>query len=294
MCSLASQCLKPKDWWLVNMLAAVHARVAELDAPAAAELLYAAAELCCRSGTRLPSKKWVQDMSACFWAGLVHQGLPLGGETVGGDTAAVSSASASAGAVETAAGPAAAVALSAAGSASYPARVTGARAAAAAPRPLTAEQLAQGLWGAVQVGMRPDEQQWAAWEAAAAGMHWALPLDAAAQAVKAYKAAGRIMPRQLSKQLRAEKDAAEAARHAEVEAAAAARMAAARQLRAQQERMRTAAAAVAAHQSAVAGDRAGQAGKPDSQQPQQLQQPQQQPEQQAEQEAEQQDGGVAV
>jgi hypothetical protein len=213
---LAANAFVPSAWWLVQMLATVHARVTEFDGAAAAELLYAAAQLCGSSGSRLPSTKWVQDFSARFWdalaaaAGQQHQG--------------------------------AAAAAPAAGAGRRPA------AAAAGARGLSGQQLAQGLWGSLAVGFQPSDAQWADWEGAAGGLQWALPLEGAQQAVLAYKQAGRIMPRQLGQRLQAEQQAAQAARRAEVEAATAARTAAAAQLRAQQQRMRAAAATVAAHQ----------------------------------------------
>jgi hypothetical protein len=113
---------------------------------------------------------------------------------------------------------------------------------------MTAEQLGLGLWGALTVGFRPSEEQWGHWEAAAAALDWGLPLDAVQAAVLGYKAAGRTLPKALSRQLQKEREKAAAAAKSEVEAAAAARAEAAQQLMMQQERMRQAAAAVAAFQ----------------------------------------------
>jgi hypothetical protein len=117
---------------------------------------------------------------------------------------------------------------------------------------LTAEQLADGLWGAVTVGYKPNEQQWGAWEAAAAAVGWQLPLQQARNAVQAMRAAKHTVPEPLLQQLQQEFDRHKAARAAEVAAAEAARQQAAAALSAQQQRAATAAAAIAAHRAAAA------------------------------------------
>ncbi|KAF6254277.1 hypothetical protein COO60DRAFT_1703383 [Scenedesmus sp. NREL 46B-D3] len=127
---------------------------------------------------------------------------------------------------------------------------------------VSVEQLVEGVWGAVKVGYRPTDQQWASWDAAAAAVGWELTLQQARDAVEAMRAAQRRVPEPLLQQLQREFDQRKAARAAEVAAAEAARQQAAAALAAQQQRAAAAAAAIAAHRTAAA------AGRPQQQQQQ--------------------------
>jgi hypothetical protein len=115
---------------------------------------------------------------------------------------------------------------------------------------VSAEQLADGLWGAVTVGYQPDNQQWRAWEEAAAALGWQLPLQQARDAVEAMRAAQHRVPEPLLQQLQREFEQQKAAREREVAAAEAARQRAAAALASQQQRAAAAAAAIVAHRAA--------------------------------------------
>jgi hypothetical protein len=233
ICSLTDSGFRAdSEWWLVQMLATAHCRVQEFGAAPAAALMFAAAELCGRSSSSLPSAKWVRDFSARFWG-------PLAAAAGGGGGGGAAAVPPSEGA------PAPLLAAAAAA----PPRVT-----------LSGEQLWQGLWGSVVAGYVPSEPQWAAWEDAAGRLQWQLSLAGTQRAILAYKAAGRIMPRALSQRLQDVQQEEAAARRAEVEAAAAARTAAAAQLRRQQQKMQAAAAAVAVHQQRITDAAAAGAG----------------------------------
>ncbi|KAF8064679.1 pitC [Scenedesmus sp. PABB004] len=118
--------------------------------------------------------------------------------------------------------------------------------------------LGEGLWGAVAVGYAPSEEQWAAWEAAAARAGWALPLGPARDAVQAFRRAGRPVPAPLLDALSAQVEEARAERAAAVAAADDARREAAAALAAQQARAATtAAAAIAAHRAGAAAPGGG-------------------------------------
>jgi hypothetical protein len=117
---------------------------------------------------------------------------------------------------------------------------------------VSAEQLADGLWGAVTVGYRPNDQQWGQWEEAAAALGWQFPLQQARDAVAAMRAAQHRVPEPLLLQLQREFDQQKAARVKEVAAAEAARQRAAAALASQQQRAAAAAAAIAAHRAGVA------------------------------------------
>lgn len=114
---------------------------------------------------------------------------------------------------------------------------------------LSAEQLVEGLWGAVAVGYRPTEEQWGALESAVALKGWQLQLQPARDAVEAFRQAKRSVPEPLLQQLQTEFERVKAVREAEVAAAEAARQQAAAALVAQQARAAAAAAAIAAHRA---------------------------------------------
>lgn len=248
LASLATESFVPQHWWVVCMLTAAHSRCPEFTGPVAAELLWAVARLC--RSIQLPSEKWATDFGQCFWSAIPEL-LPAG--AAGSGAGATSSSSGSGVSSSAAAEEGAVGAVGGNGQPNRYVRMHTApwqqqqQSANNNPR-MTARQLGLGLWGALTVGFKPSEEQWVQWEAAAKTIDWALPLDAVQASVLGYKAAGRVLPRELSRQLQRETDTASAAAHAEVEAAAAAKAAAAKQLAVQQHRMRQAAAAVAAFQ----------------------------------------------
>jgi hypothetical protein len=83
-------------------------------------------------------------------------------------------------------------------------------------------QLAEGLWGLVEMGWAPGEGFWARWESRAGALGWAFPLAQAQEAVEAYVKVGRMVPDGLGSAL-----AEQQQRWQEEQAAAAAGVAAA-------------------------------------------------------------------
>jgi hypothetical protein len=240
MRALAAESFVPQSWWVVCMLATIHTRFEDFDGPDAAELLWGVAKLC--QNIQLPSDKWVQDFGWKFWAAV-------------GQVDATSAGQASGTAADSALADAAATATARRWNGSranrymrQPVNPWGQAVPQQPAKPLTAQQLGLGLWGAVTIGFRPTDEQWAQWEAAAKTLGWGLPLDAVQAAVLGYKVVGRTLPRELSQQLQVEKQKAQSIAHQQIEAAEAAKAEAARQLVVQQNRMRQAAAAVAAFQ----------------------------------------------